>query len=65
MPEKKGDLKAAISGAVARLARFSLKILTGQRDPPVAYILGLNVRSGTNSCSPIRVLGPRSVIHST
>ena len=28
--------------------RYSLKMLTGKRGPPVAYILGLNMRSGTN-----------------
>lgn len=45
--------------------RYSLKMLTGKRGPPVAYILGLNMRSGTNLCSLVRVLLPRTVSHST
>ena len=56
------DLRLAISGG--RLAKYSLKIFTGQRGPSVANIFGLNVRSGTNSCFPVRVLLPRSIIHS-
>ena len=64
MPDKVGNLAAlAISGG--RLAKYTLKIFTGQRGPSVANIFGLNVRSGTNSCSPVRVLLPRSIIHST
>ena len=52
-----------ISGG--RLARYSRKNFTGQRGPAVAYIFGLKLLSGTNWFSPVRVLLPRSVDHST
>ena len=48
-----------------RRDKYVLKIRTGQRGPPVVYIFGLKALSGTNSCSPVRVLLPRSVTHST
>ena len=46
-----GESALAISGS--RLAKYSLKIFTGQCGPSVTNIFGLNLRSGTNSWFPV------------